>query len=46
MWHANAGVISSSAFLGEDYSSQVEDAKAWRMSFAHDAKYVEPRPWN
>eukprot|EP00434_Breviolum_minutum_P013330 symbB.v1.2.011748.t1/scaffold796.1/size162622/7 len=35
------GIIQLDAFLGEDYSNQVDSAKTWRKSFAHDAKYLD-----
>lgn len=35
------GIIQLDAFLGEDYSNQVDTAKTWRKSFAHDAKYLD-----
>lgn len=35
------GIIQDGAFLGEDYSNQVDVAKQWRRSFAHDSKYLD-----
>ncbi|CAE7763722.1 NLRC3 [Symbiodinium sp. CCMP2456] len=34
-------ILLSPEFLGEDFSEQLESAKEWRRSFAHDYLYVD-----
>ena len=36
-------ILVSPEFLGEQWAEQMESAKVWRNSYAHDAQYVDSR---
>lgn len=36
-------ILVSPEFLGEQWAEQMESAKVWRRSYAHDVQYVDSR---